>query len=194
MNIKTVALSTTLYIKNMVCVRCKMAVQSALEAHHIPFLSIELGRVKLPVALADEQLSALGKSLKYYELELMQDRKKILVERIKTKIIGLLASPEGPPLKLSAYLSEALGYKYTYLANTFSELEGTTLERYFINSRVERAKELMVYEEMPLGEIADELRYSNVSHLCLQFKKVTGLTPAEFKKHCQSDDFVWRRC
>lgn len=176
----------------MVCLRCKMAVEAVLQAAGIPYLSTELGRVKLPTPLSSEQKTELNKGLKYYGLELMENRNKILVELIKTEILGLLQSPHTMQLKLSVHLSQTLQYNYTYLANTFSELEGITLERYFIAQRVERAKELMVYENLNLTQVADELAYSSVSHLCLQFKKVTGLTPAEFKKLCQSDNFVWR--
>lgn len=176
----------------MVCLRCKMAVQTVLEAAKIPYLSVELGRVKLEKELSPEQKANVHEGLAYYGLELIENRSKILVERIKTEIINVLGTPHALQLKLSVHLSQALDYNYTYLANTFSEQEGTTLEKYFIGQRVERVKELLVYESFSLTQIADELAYSSVSHLCLQFKKVTELTPAEFKKRCQSNDFVWR--
>lgn len=176
----------------MVCLRCKMAVESVLKAAEIPYLTIELGRLILPTLLLLEQKAALSKGLKHYGLELMENRSKILVERIKTEIISLLQAPHSLRLKLSVHLSQALNYNYTYLANIFSEQESTTIERHFIAQRVERVKELLVYENSSLTQIADELAYSSVSHLCLQFKKVTGLTPAGFKKLCQAGDFVWR--
>jgi AraC-like DNA-binding protein len=138
------------------------------------------------------QKGKLEEGLKHYELELLEDRSKILVERTKTEIIGILHSSQPLQYKLSAHLSKVLDYNYTYLANTFSELEGITLERYFIAQRVERVKELILYEDLSLAQITDELAYSSVSHLCLQFKKVTDMTPAEFKKLCKLDDFVWR--
>jgi AraC family transcriptional regulator len=115
-----------------------------------------------------------------------------LVERIKTEVIQLLQSPQDMQLKLSAYLSKVLAHNYTYLANTFSDEEGLTLERFFITQRIERVKELIVYEDLSLSRITDELNFSSVSHLCQQFKKVTGITPAEFRKLCQSEEFVWR--
>lgn len=176
----------------MVCIRCKMAVQAVLESNQIDYINIELGRVKLASALTSAQKKNLMDGLAHYHLELMEDRTKILVEGIKTQIIGLLQSPHDMRLKLSAHLSQALDYNYTYLANVFSEHERTTLEKYFISQRIERVKELIVYEDLSLTQITDELNYSSVSHLCLQFKKVTGFTPAEFKKRCQSDNYVWR--
>ena len=176
----------------MVCIRCKMAVEAVLKKAQIGYTSVELGRAKIEAPLSAAQKAALTEGLAYYHLELLEDRNKILVERIKTEIVALLASPHPLQLKLSAHLSQKLDYNYTYLANTFSEEEGLTLEKYFIQQRVERVKELLVYEDLSLTQIADALQYSSVSHLCLQFKKVSGLTPAEFKKKCESNDFVWR--
>jgi AraC-like DNA-binding protein len=183
------------YVKNMVCVRCKMAVQSVLESLHIRYLHIELGKVSLATALTTEQQEVLNSSLKKYELELMDDKRKILVERIKTLIIELFHSPEVElSLKFSEHLSRSLQYDYTYLSNVFSELEGSTIEKYFITQRIERVKELMVYEELNVTEISHLLNFSSASHLCLQFKKVTGQTPSNFKKLCATEDFVWRKC
>jgi AraC-like DNA-binding protein len=124
----------------------------------------------------------------------MDDKKKIIVERIKTCITEKLNSSSTKTIeeKLSTYLSSCLHYHYTYLSNIFSEMENCTLERYYIEERIERVKELMVYEDMPVKEISYLLNYSSVPHLCLQFKKVTGLTPSQFKKLCLSDEFVWR--
>jgi AraC-like DNA-binding protein len=176
----------------MVCVRCKMAVQAVLEEAGIPYLSIELGWAKLKDILTPEQKTKLKTGLGRYELEMMEDRREILIERIKTEIIRILHSPDPLQFKLSAYLSQVLHYNYTYLANSFSEQEGITLERYFIAQRIERVKELIVYEDMSLNQITDELAYSSVSHLCLQFKKVSGLTPAEFRKASLAENFIWR--
>lgn len=176
----------------MVCVRCNMAVEAVLRENGVEYHAVELGRARLQAPLTAIQKAGVTKGLAHYKLELMEDKSKILVEGIKTEIINLLQSPHTLQLKLSAHLSRALGYNYTYLANTFSEQEGMTLERYFISQRIERVKELMVYEDLSLTQISYELAYSSVSHLCLQFKKVTGLTPAEFKKRCRSGDFVWR--
>lgn len=181
-----------LYIKNMVCLRCKMAVEAVLKENGIPYEDVQLGWAKLNGELADGQRTAVENGLKHYGLELMKDKKKILVESIKTKILALLQSPQDMRLKLSAYLGNALEYNYTYLANTFSDEEGITLERYFITQRIERVKELIVYEDLSLSRITDELNFSSVSHLCQQFKKVTGITPAEFRKLCQTEAFIWR--
>ena len=125
----------------------------------------------------------------------MEDRRKIITEQIKVLILQLFQAPDiNLQQKFSDYLSKSLFYDYTYLANIFSETEGSTIERFYIVSRVERVKELIVYEKMNITEIAYELNYSSVSHLCQQFKKVTGQTPSEFKKLCESEDFVWRNC
>ena len=183
----------TIYIKDMVCVRCKMAVRSVLEELGIPFIKIELGFAELAKSLNNDELHILNTALKRFELELMSDRKKILTERIKTLIIETLHSPQpNEGLKLSSFLSKHLAYDYTYLANLFSQVEGTTIERFYIEKRIERVKELMVYEGLSPKEITYELNYSSLSHLCLQFKKVTGFTPAEFKKRCESGEFVWK--
>ena len=183
-----------IYIKNMVCVRCKMAVQAVLESLNIDYLRIELGRVSLATDLTLAEQEVLNSSLKKYELELMEDKRKILVERIKTLIIELFHSPEEIHLKFSAHLSRTLQYDYTYLSNVFSELEGSTIEKFYITQRIERVKELLVYEGLNATEISHYLNFSSVSHLCLQFKKVTGHTPSSFKKLCASEDFVWRKC
>ena len=185
----------TVYIKDMVCVRCKMAVQSVLEALQIGYESIELGTVKLQSSITREQQRALNEALKHYRLELMDDKRKILVERIKVLIIDMFRSPGSSlQLRFSEYLSKKLFYDYTYLANIFSELEGYTIERFYITTRIERAKELIVYESLNVTEIAYHLNYSSVAHLCLQFKKVTGQTPSGFKKLCESGLLVWRTC
>lgn len=183
------------HIKNMVCVRCKMAVQSVLDGLQISFREIELGRAELNADLSAQQLKQLNEALKHYQLELMDDKKKIMAERVKVLIIELFHSPDANLYeRLSDYLSKTLFYDYTYLANVFSETEGTTIERFYIESRVERAKELMVYESMTVTEIAYHLNYSSVSHFSLQFKKVTGQTPSQFKKLCESPGYVWRTC
>jgi len=179
----------------MVCIRCKMAVQAVLEGLDISFHSLELSSVQLDSPLTAEQKNKVNKGLEYYSLELMNNKKMILVERIKTLIIEKFHTREAEySLKFSVYLSESLQYDYTYLANIFSEIEGATIERFYIFSRVERVKELMIYETLSIKEIAYQLNYSSVSHLCLQFKKVTGYTPSVFKKLCDSRDLVWRTC
>jgi AraC family transcriptional regulator len=184
-----------LYVKNMVCIRCKMAVQAVLEGLAIDYLTIELGRVELASALTPAQKNNINEGLKYYALELMDNKKLILVERIKTLIIEKFHSSDvNTGFKFSIELSESLHYDYTYLANTFSEMEGSTIEKFYILSRIERVKELMIYECLSIKEIAYKMNYSSVSHLCLQFKKVTGHTPSVFRKLCESREFVWKTC
>jgi AraC-like DNA-binding protein len=176
----------------MVCLRCKMAVEAVLKANNILYADVQLGWAKLEEEPTDSQRTSIEKGLNQYGLELMKEKKKILVERIKAEILGLLHSPQDMRMKLSAYLSEVLEYNYTYLANTFSDEEDITLERYFIVQRIERVKELIVYEDLSLNRITDELNFSSVSHLCQQFKKVTGITTADFRKLSQSEEFIWR--
>ena len=184
-----------IYIKNMVCVRCKMAVQSVLEELEIDYLTIELGKVKLTGEISSEQQINLNKALKHYELELMDNKNKILVERIKTLIIEMFHSPgDEIRLKFTEYLSKCLHCEYTQLSNIFSEMEGSTIEKFYILNRIERVKELLVYESFSIKEIAYQLNYSSVSHLCMQFKKVTGHTPSVFKELCESEELVWRTC
>lgn len=171
-----------------------MAVQSVLEALGIPYKSIELGRVKLIDGINAQQRQQLNAGLRHYHLELMDDKKKIIAESIKTLIIELLhAETDAMQLKLSVYLANSLQYDYTYLSNIFSEVEGSTIERFYIVTRIERVKELLIYEGWSITEIANQLNYCNLSHLCLQFKKVMGQTPSEFKKRSEADDFVWRK-
>jgi AraC-like DNA-binding protein len=172
-----------------------MAVQAVLEELNIGYTSIELGKVKLTEDLSVQQRSDLDAALRIYELQLMEDKRKILVERVKTLIIELFHSADVElNVKFSAHLSESLQYDYTYLSNVFSELEGSTIEKFYITQRIERVKELLVYEGLSVSEITHQLSFSSVSHLCLQFKKVTGHTPSNFKKLCATENFVWRKC
>ena len=125
----------------------------------------------------------------------MENKKQILTEQIKVLIMELFATPgQELLLKLSEHLCSQLQYDYTYLANIFSETEGTTIERFYITYRIERVKELMLYESLTIKEISYRLNFSSVAHLSHQFKKVTGQTPATFRKLCESEDFVWRTC
>jgi AraC-like DNA-binding protein len=168
-----------------------MAVTSVFNELGIAYLSVDLGAAKLERALSPEEQNKLDASLRLYELELMGDRKKILVERVKLLIREQFqAANSDVRIKFSDHVSKSLFYDYTYLANIFSEMEGSTIERFYIVSRIQRVKELMVYEEMNVTEIAYYLNYSSVSHLCLQFKKVTGETPSAFKKRWM-EYFVW---
>jgi len=166
----------------MVSIRCKMVVKSELEKLGLNPTSVELGEVEIKDKISKEQLDQLGIALKLTGLELMDDNKKILVEKIKTIIIELIHySDEQIKINLSDHLSEKLNHNYTYLSNLFSEVKGTTIEQFYLANKIEKVKELLVYDELNLTEIAWKLHYSSVSHLSNQFKKMTGLTPSHFK-------------
>jgi AraC-like DNA-binding protein len=172
-----------IFIKYMVSIRCKMLVKSELDKLHIPYTSVELGEVNLERNITTEQRHQLNVALKKSGLELMDDKKAMLIERIKNVIIEMVHYIDEPPLtKFSTFLSEKLNHDYTYLANLFSEVTGTTIEHFIIMHKIERVKELLVYDELNLTEIAYKMRYSSVGHLSNQFKKVTGLTPSHFKQ------------
>jgi len=159
-----------------------MVVKSELEKLGLNPTSVELGEVEIKDKISKEQLDQLGIALKLTGLELMDDNKKILVEKIKTIIIELIHySDEQIKINLSDHLSEKLNHNYTYLSNLFSEVKGTTIEQFYLANKIEKVKELLVYDELNLTEIAWKLHYSSVSHLSNQFKKMTGLTPSHFK-------------
>jgi len=171
-----------LYIKNMVCDRCKMLVKSELDKLGLNFTSVELGEAEIFGNLTTAELQHLDHELRKRGLELMDDKKSILVEHVKTIVIELVHYREDQiKVNLSDYLSEKLNHNYTYLANLFSEVKGTTIEKFYLSHKIERAKELLVYDELNLSEIANKLHYSSVAHLSNQFKKMTGLTPTHFK-------------
>jgi len=166
----------------MVCIRCKMVVKSELEKLGLHYTTVELGEVEITDNISKDQVEKLSLALKMTGLELMEDNKKILVEKIKTIIIELIHySDEQIKINLSDHLSEKLNHNYTYLSNLFSELKGTTIEQFYLATKIEKVKELLVYDELNLTEIAWKLHYSSVSHLSNQFKKMTGLTPSHFK-------------
>ena len=177
-----------LYIKNMVCIRCKMVVKAELEKLGLEYTSVDLGEANLTDRISEEQKKKLDLSLRLSGLELLDDKKSMLVEKIKIIIIELVHYRDDQlKVNLSDFLSEKLNYDYTYLANLFSETQGTTIEKYLINHKIERVKELLVYDELNLKEIAFKIHYSSVAHLSSQFKRITGLTPSQFKqlKHRQ---------
>jgi len=166
----------------MVCIRCQMVVKSELEKLGLHHTKVELGETEIMEELSAEQRETLGTSLKKIGLELLDDKKNIMVERIKTLIIELVYFNEDQiKTNLSDYLSEKLNHNYTYLSNLFSEIKGTTIEKYYLSNKIEKVKELLVYDELSLTEIAYKLHYSSVAHLSNQFKKMTGLTPSHFK-------------
>lgn len=166
----------------MVCIRCKMVVKETLYRLEIPYRTIELGEIDIETELPAEQKKLLKTALLAYGLELMDDRKSVLIEKIKRVIIEQVHYSEEPlVVNFSEFLSQKLHYDYTYLANLFSEVQGTTIEKFIIVHKIERVKELLVYNELNLTAIAYLMHYSSVAHLSNQFKKVTGLTPSHFK-------------
>ena len=159
-----------------------MVVKSELEKLGMHYTAVELGEVEITEKVSKEQIDNLGVALNLVGLELMDDNKKILVEKIKTTIIELIHfNDEQIKINLSDYLSEKLNHNYTYLSNLFSEVKGTTIEQFYLANKIEKVKELLVYDELNLTEIAWKLHYSSVAHLSNQFKKMTGLTPSHFK-------------
>lgn len=167
----------------MVCNRCKAAVNDALETHGLHPVSIQLGEVVVSEEqIATDVMQSLEQSLKALGFEIIDDKKTKIIEKIKSVVINIIHhSDEQPRYKYSDIITAALHYDYTYLSKLFSEVEGTTIEHYIINQKIERIKELLVYNEMNLSEIADSMGYSSVAHLSAQFKKITGLPPSHFK-------------
>jgi len=173
-----------LLIKNMVCDRCKMAIENVLAEQGLVAVSVHLGEVDLgEIILEGEQLEQFREKIEKLGFGLINDKKSQLIENIKKTVIELVQAPESPEkIKLSEYISSSLFHDYTHLSNLFSRVEGVTIERYFINQKIEKTRELLVYDELTLTEIADRLGYSSVAHLSRQFKKVTGMTPSQFKQ------------
>lgn len=175
----------TLYIKNMVCNRCIMAVKQVVENEGLHPEKISLGEVTLTEnQLSTAQLQHLDSQLNNLGFERIDDRKARLIETMKNKIIQMIHHSDKVDLKVnwSTVLSEEMHYEYNYLSNLFSSVEGITLEQYIIRQKLEKVKELLFYDELNLSQIAHRLGYSSVAHLSAQFKKVTGLTPSEMKK------------
>jgi AraC-like DNA-binding protein len=172
-----------IYIKYMVSTRCKMAVKEELDKLGLHSIVAELGEAEVFENISTEQREKLRIGLQRYGLELMDDKRAILIEKIKTTIIDLIHhSDELIKVNLSDYLSEKLNHDYTYLANLFSEVQGTTIEHFVISHKIERIKELIIYDELDITEIAWKMNYSSVAHLSNQFKKETGFSPSHFKK------------
>ncbi len=167
----------------MVSNRCKAVVKEELKKLGLHFIVVDLGEVDILEQITEEQRDQLKSALFQAGLELMEDKKGILIEKIKNVIIEMIHhNSEMPSIKFSTYLSEKLHYDYTYLANLFSEVQGTTIEQFLIGHKIERIKELIIYGELNMTEIAWKMNYSSVAHLSNQFKKVTGLTPSHFKQ------------
>lgn len=177
-------MSEQLHIKNMVCDRCIMVVKQLFMDLNIDFHQIQLGQIELKEEPNDQQLEKIRSLLQEYGFELLDDKKSKIVEKIKTTIVSLIHGKDAEELnlKLSAILEEKLQTDYHYLSTLFSSVEGVTIERYTILQRIEKVKEMLMYDEKSLSEIAYEMGYSSVQHLSQQFKKVTGLTPSHFKQ------------
>jgi len=174
----------TLHIKNMVCNRCVKAVQNEIIKLQLSIKSIELGKVTVAEKISDKQRETLRIVLLENGFELIDDRKSQLVDAIKTLVIEKVhhSNSVDETINTSAYLSDKLGFDYSYLSKLFSAVVGITIEKYIIHQRIERAKELLAYNELSLKEIAFQMGYSSTQHLSSQFKKVTGLTPSHFKQ------------
>jgi AraC-like DNA-binding protein len=173
-----------LYIKNMVCDRCKMVVSNELKKLKIEAKSVALGEVELADHADNKLLSAFGTSIAQYGFELIEDKTARMISQIKKAVVDYVHYPtaQSKVVKFSSYLSGFVSKDYNYLSGVFSGVEGLTIEQYLINHKIEKVKELLVYDELTLSEIANQLNYSSVQHLSTQFKKVTGLTPSHFKK------------
>jgi AraC-like DNA-binding protein len=167
----------------MVSNRCKLAVKEELRKLGLHFILVDLGEVEIMENISPEQKQQLKVALLNSGLELMDDKRAVLIERIKNAVIELVHhSDEVIKVNFSDFLSERLHHDYTYLANLFSEIQGTTIEQFVILHKIERIKELIIYDELNITEIAWKMNYSSVAHLSNQFKKVTGLTPSHYKQ------------
>jgi len=172
-----------LYIKYMVSARCKAVVKDELKKLGLHFIVVDLGEVEIMETLSVEDWKELKAVLLHAGLELMDDKRAILIEQIKNVIIEMVHhSNELIKVNFSDYLSEKLNHDYTYMANLFSEVQGSTIEHFIISHKIERIKELIIYDELNITEIAWKMNYSSVAHLSNQFKKMTGLSPSHFKK------------
>jgi AraC family transcriptional regulator len=172
-----------IFIKNMVCPRCISTVEALLSRLEIPYEKVVLGEVKLQKELNVQKRSDLEMELQKIGFALIDTRMSVLVEKIKKAAMKYITlTDQGKRMNLSKYIASEVNYEYTYISSLFSSVEGITIEQFYILQRIEKVKELLVYDQLSLGEIADLLAYSSIHHLSSQFKKVTGLTPSHFKK------------
>lgn len=178
-------MSTTLMVKNMVCHRCVLSIEGILLDEHIPFQKVIFGEIHLSDALSAGQKDSLVKRFAEVGFALIDNHSSAIIEKIKQLVIKRARNEldeNESKIKLSHYLSGKVNHEYTYLSSLFSSVEGRTIENYFIEQRIEKAKELLVYGQLTLSQIAFDLEYSSVAHLSAQFKKITGLTPTYFKE------------
>jgi AraC-like DNA-binding protein len=167
----------------MVSLRCKMVVKDALKKMNLHFVVVDLGEIEIMETLSELERNELNFLLQSSGLELMDNKRAVLIEKIKNVIIQMIHfTDETPKVNYSDFIAEKLNHDYTYLSNIFSEVKGITIQQFIITHKIERAKELMLYDELNLTEISYKLNYSSVAHLSNQFKKVTGLTPSQFKQ------------
>ncbi|MCB0726604.1 MAG: helix-turn-helix transcriptional regulator [Ignavibacteriae bacterium] len=172
-----------LHIKNMVCDRCKLVVKNELEKLGYTPKQIVLGEVSINKVLSEQEKAIIENALRNFGFELIDDKNSWIIEQIKNLIIDLVHySEKNIKINLSEYLESKIHKDYTYLSNLFSESQVFTIEKYYIRQKIERVKELLVYDELTLSEISYRMGYSSVAYLSSQFKKVTGLTPGHFKK------------
>jgi YesN/AraC family two-component response regulator len=172
-----------LFIKNMVCQRCVMTVESTFNNLKIPFKKVSLGEVELKSRLTNDELKKIEKDLNEAGFELIETRVNKVIEDIKQAVMEYLnLGMDNENLKLSSFITKKIPYDYSYLSDLFSSVEGKTIEQFFILQRIEKVKELLVYDQLSLTEISYQTGFSSVHHLSAQFKKVTGLTPSHFKK------------
>ncbi len=173
-----------LYIKNMVCNRCKMVVKSELEKLGLNPLTVELGEVEIVENNIEHLKIVLIENLHGLGFEWIEDKKSKTIDKIKTLIIDLVHNNDAQiNINLSTFIAKNLDQEYNTLSHLFSELEACTIEKYFINQKVEKVKELLIYDELTLNQIAFKLNYSSVAYLSNQFKKTTGISPSHFKQH-----------
>ncbi len=176
-------MDTTLYIKNMVCNRCIMVVEEHMNKWELPVSHIALGEVTTPATISASLLDTIRGELEALGFGLIDDKRQRTAERIKTAIIALIYQKDlDQKINLSAWLEEEIHQDYAQLSAWFSESESTTIEKFFIAQKIERVKELLRYEELTLSQIADQMHYSSVAYLSNQFKKVTGLSPSQYKQ------------
>ena len=172
-----------IYVKYMVSLRCKMIVKQEMEKQGLTVSSVELGIAETPNEVSEQQLTALRANLSKSGLIILDDKKSILIEKIKAVIVEMIHYEDDlPKVNYSDYISNKLSYDYTYLSNIFSDVKGITIQQYIIHHKIEKVKELLLYDELNLTEIAFKMHYSSVGHLSAQFKKITGLTPSFYKK------------
>lgn len=171
-----------IFIKNMVCPRCIMAVASVLKNQGLAYKKVELGKVTLRHTVSADEMSELENHVKPLGFEILKDKDVQKIERVKNLLNELVQKEVPTGINLTTYITESIQEDYSRLTTLFSSMEGITIEKYFINLKIEKVKELLFYQELTLSEMAWKLGYSSVQHLSTQFKKVTGMTPSEYRK------------